>query len=211
MKSSFNEDYFERGISTGLSLYTNYRWIPELTIPMCHEMAHLLSIGQDDTILDFGCSKGYVVKGFRLLGFEAFGVDVSEYAIEHSPEDVRQFLTLIQPGQELPLHQGKDRWKWGISKDVLEHIDYLDLPAAVANLRKACERAYIVVPLGDGLKYNIPSYEMDVTHKIREALGWWKTIFFNAGWNINYAGYRHGRIKDNWASTPNGNGFFVLS
>jgi len=63
----FNEDYYERGVELGISGYSNYRWMPELTIPMCHEMINILNIKDDETILDFGCAKGYVVKGFRLL------------------------------------------------------------------------------------------------------------------------------------------------
>ena len=210
--NQFNEDYFERGISTGLSLYTNYRWIPELTIPMCHDIAKLLEIRDDDTVLDFGCSKGYVVKGFRLLHYNAWGVDISDYAINHAPEDVRQYLTVIRPGDPLPPPPNeKMLWNITVAKDVLEHIDYDDLHQAVRGIRDATQRAYIVVPLGDGKKYYVPSYELDVTHKIRQPLEWWKSLFETSGFAIDYAGYKHGHIKENWAGTPNGNGFFVLS
>ena len=34
----FNEDYYERGAETGKSLYSHYRWMPELTIPMCQNI-----------------------------------------------------------------------------------------------------------------------------------------------------------------------------
>jgi len=212
MQNSFNEDYYERGISTGLSLYTNYRWIPELTIPMCHEIVKLVNIRDTDTVLDFGCSKGYVVKGFRLLHYEAWGTDISDYAINHAPEDVRQYLTIIQPGDPLPLPQnGKALWNVTVAKDVLEHVDYDALPGVLRSIRDVTLRAYVVVPLGDGRKYYVPSYEMDVTHKIRQPLDWWVRVFNNAGFHVDFADYRHGHIKENWVSTPNGNGFFILS
>ena len=38
----FDEDYYERGAETGKSLYSHYRWMPELTIPMCHHIAKYL-------------------------------------------------------------------------------------------------------------------------------------------------------------------------
>ena len=58
----FDEDYFERGVQLGISGYTNYRWIPELTLPLCETMARYLGISKDDRILDFGCAKGYIVR-----------------------------------------------------------------------------------------------------------------------------------------------------
>jgi Zn-dependent protease with chaperone function len=78
-------------------------------------------------------------------------------------------------------------------------------------LMVAAAMAYVVVPLGDGRKYYVPSYEMDVTHKIRQPLDWWVRVFNNAGFHVDFADYRHGHIKENWVSTPNGNGFFILS
>jgi SAM-dependent methyltransferase len=212
MQNSFNENYFERGIATGLSLYTDYRWIPELTIPMCYEMVRLCAIEQHEMILDFGCSKGFVVKGFRLLGFDAFGVDISEYAINHAPEDVKEFLTLVKPGQTLPLPpKPRTKWDWIIAKDVLEHIEQSELSSVVKHLRDAGQNAYIIVPLGDGTKYNISSYEMDVTHKVRQPIEWWHDLFTSSGWHISFYHTKHGFIKKNWAGTPNGNGFFILS
>ncbi len=43
-------------------------------------------------VLDVGCAKGFMVKAFREQGIEAWGVDVSEYALATAPEDVREHL-----------------------------------------------------------------------------------------------------------------------
>ena len=58
----YDKNYYECGIESGKSLYTNYRWMPELTIPMCSRMIEHLKISSRDKILDFGCAKGYSVK-----------------------------------------------------------------------------------------------------------------------------------------------------
>ena len=44
IKNIYNGDYFERGAETGVSLYSNYRWLPELTIPMCHHIIQFLNL-----------------------------------------------------------------------------------------------------------------------------------------------------------------------
>ena len=55
----FDENYYERGAETGKSLYSHYRWMPELTIPMCHHIAKYLELKETDKVLDFGCAKDF--------------------------------------------------------------------------------------------------------------------------------------------------------
>ena len=78
-RNLFNEDYYERGLEKGISGYSNYRWMPELTIPMCAMLNESLGIKLGQRILDFGCAKGFIVRAFRLLHREAWGYDPSEY------------------------------------------------------------------------------------------------------------------------------------
>ena len=35
----FTEDYYERGVELGISGYTRYRWLPEATLALAHELA----------------------------------------------------------------------------------------------------------------------------------------------------------------------------
>ena len=122
----FNEDYYERGAETGKSLYSHYRWMPELTIPMAHHIIHTtatMTMGRDK-VLDFGCAKGYTVHALRLLGIKAFGVDVSEYAISQAPKEVSKFLGVIKPFEEIGKCTKGTGYDWVLCKDILEHIEY---------------------------------------------------------------------------------------
>ena len=53
MKNLYDEEYFERGIESHKSCYTNYRWIPELTIPLAFRLIEYLRISSSEKILDF--------------------------------------------------------------------------------------------------------------------------------------------------------------
>ena len=44
------------------------------------------------TVFDIGCAKGFLVKALRSLGVEAYGIDVSDYAIELADPSVRPYL-----------------------------------------------------------------------------------------------------------------------
>lgn len=197
---AFDEDYFERGIETGVSLYSSYRWLPELTLPMAHEIIMALGLRKTDAIVDFGAAKGFLVKALRLLKHHAWGVDISDYARVAAPDDVKAFLH-----PSLSEFKGID---WVISKDVLEHVPYEKIDGVLREIAHAARRAFIIVPLGDGKRYNAPEYEKDKTHIIREDLMWWSNRFLRAGLHVERASTDMPLIKA--ARCRHSDGFFVL-
>lgn len=186
-KNLYDKDYFECGEETGRSLYTDYRWLPELTIPFCAELIARLGIHHVDTILDFGCAKGYMVKAFRLLHREAFGVDVSEYAVACAPEDVKPYITLIRSSGDIPLLLNP--YSWIIAKDVFEHVAYDELESLLRKLRTISHCLFAIIPLGDGDKFLTAREEKDITHQIREGAPWWRDRLIEAGFARVEAGY----------------------
>ena len=190
-KEMFDEDYFLRGKETGKSLYKDYRWLPDLTIPMVCSIIGHLGIKYDDTILDFGCARGYVVKAFREMGYHAYGFDVSEWAVENSDKDICSFITCD------PEALNKS-YNWIIAKDVLEHIPVV-LDTITRLLEVASTGLFVVVPLSavDGNKYVVRCYEKDVTHVHRLTLGSWASMFMRPGWSVE-ASYRVKGVKDNY-------------
>lgn len=201
MKNLYDETYYERGVELGISGYSNYRWLPKLTIPMCQAIVAYLKIETHQKILDFGCAKGFTVKAFRQLGFNAFGIDISEYAIANADPEVRQFLTLSDHPTQV--------FDWVISKDVFEHIPYDAIDNVLMTLSQTCRQLFCVVPLGENGKFVVPEYEHDVTHVIRENRDWWLQKFELAGFAVNDTTFRVPGIKDNWAHYEFGNLFLT--
>jgi len=197
-RNAYQYDYFERGVERELSLYSNYRWIPELTVPMAMAISDYLGISRGQKILDIGCAKGFLVKAFRWLGRPAWGCDISDYALQTADPDAKRYLT-----KNLPL----DRFSHAIAKDVLEHIRLRDLRRLLTKLN--AHVLFIVVPLGDGRKYNLSAYERDVTHIHRQPLEWWKHILEDSGWKVKSSVLRVKGLKDNWSYEKLANGFIV--
>lgn len=201
MSDAYDEDYFMRGKESGKSLYHDYRWLPDLTIPMVKRMIDHLGIRKDQTILDFGCARGYTVKAFRQLGYLAFGVDSSKWAIENCDPEVKEYVW-----------EGSitERIDWVIAKDVLEHVK--PVQSTIKQLMQ-CARigVFAVVPLeGPRGKYVVPDYELDITHIHRKQLKWWAAYFMDVGWSVT-ASYRVRGIKDNYYQPDwvKGNGFIT--
>ena len=198
----FDEDYYLRGPETGKSLYQDYRWLESLTVPMCKAIAEHCEFSTEHQILDFGCARGYVVKALRMLGYQAFGCDISYWAIGNCDPDVAHYVgdteTMLYP---------EDEYDWIIAKDVLEHVE--DVQDVVARLRTFANKGmFVVVPLAYGKTYVVPEYEKDVTHLHRMTLAQWSEMFIRPGWTVE-ARYAIPGIKDNYASWDRGNGFIT--
>ena len=206
----YDKDYFENGLIFGKSLYLNYRWLPELTIKMAHNIIKLLNLNNGNTILDYGCAKGYLVKALRILDIDAYGCDSSSYAISNVDSEVRNFCELVSKEDNLiPFDFGFD---WIITKDVLEHLDKLTLDDFLYQAKKETDKMFHIIPLGDKYdKFIVPDYEKDRTHILAKNKEWWVKKFNEFGWEIISFDNTIKGIKDNWTEKyPNGNGFFIL-
>jgi len=199
--SIYDESYFLHGRETGKSLYSDYRWLPDLTIPMVASMVQHLGIAPDDVILDFGCARGYTVRAFREMGYNAWGYDISQWALENADPVAKEFLI----ANSSTILSGS--FDWVIAKDVLEHVEFVD--ETVTMLKASARKGvFAVVPLAHGTDedYDVLEYEEDITHIHRRPLQWWVGLFHQAGWSVE-GRYRVRGIKDNYSQFPTGNGF----
>lgn len=206
--TQYDENYFENGVQLGISGYTQYRWLENLTMSMCRTLVSHLGLQKGAKVVDYGCAKGYLVRALRALEIDAHGVDISAYAIQKADKKIKDNVHLIS-GKSGSIKQIFNHVDCVISKDVLEHVSYEDLPRILRELRDISNKLFIVVPLGVDGKYVIPEYEADVTHVIRENSDWWSQRVFEAGWNVSNATMRIPGIKDNWAHYVDGNLFLT--
>jgi hypothetical protein len=168
----FGEGYFERGEGSG---YVNYSWRPHLIWPRVQAIIHTTAIQPPNKILDFGCAKGFYVRCLRREGYQAFGIDVSTYALSHAPEDARPFLSLTS---ERGLSSFGDReFDLTIAKDVLEHLTVNELRETVEGLCRISKKLIVTVPIcGANRRYINEGDELDVTHSIRLTLKEWMDL-----------------------------------
>lgn len=202
MNSYYDAEYYESGLESGKSCYQNYRWVPELTIPMAMTLIDNLGIDRTDTILDFGCAKGYLVKAFRLLHRKAYGVDTSDYALENADPDIKAFCKPSLAQSIFPTW-----FNWVIAKDVFEHIEKerlsVVLPSLIGTNLFAC------IPLGENGKFRSPANDIDKSHVVCEDEDWWISMFHNHGWEVKKFTFRIDGIKDHYyATSPESHGFF---
>jgi len=81
------------------------------------------------SVLDAGCAMGMLVEALRDRGVEAFGLDVSDYALDQVRPDIKPYCSKGSITADLPL-----RYDLIVCVEVLEHLSPEDATVAAANL-----------------------------------------------------------------------------
>ena len=81
------------------------------------------------TVLDVGCAMGFLVEALRQRGTEAFGVDISEYAIENVHPDIQPYCWVGSVTDPFP-----GKYDLIVCIEVLEHLPRREAEQAVENL-----------------------------------------------------------------------------
>jgi ubiquinone/menaquinone biosynthesis C-methylase UbiE len=101
----FDEDFFDSGkqVPGGFSCYSFDKYFAVFK-PLCRIIVNHFN---PKRVLDVGCAKGSMVCAFRDLGIDAFGVDVSQYAISSAPAFLQSFLYVVDLDHDsLPFEDG---------------------------------------------------------------------------------------------------------
>ena len=91
------------------------------------------------TSLDAGCALGIFVEELRRRGVDAWGVDVSEYAIAKVPEETRPFCFVGSLAEELPEGMPR-RYDLASCIEVLEHMSRADGDRAIGRFCAVTDR-----------------------------------------------------------------------
>ncbi len=98
--SVYNKDYYDHYGSTAGVPYDRDQPVWQKHF---HTFAKtLIERYKPRTMLDVGCAKGFLVEQLRDQGVEAFGVDVSPYAISQVREDIRPHCRVAKGTETLP-------------------------------------------------------------------------------------------------------------
>ncbi len=84
---------------------------------------------QPKTVLDAGCALGFLVEGLRDRGVEAFGFDISEYAISNVHQSIKDYCELGSVTDPFPR-----KYDVIVCIEVLEHLKPQDSYKAIENI-----------------------------------------------------------------------------
>ena len=130
------------------------------------------------TVLDAGCAMGYLVAALRDRGVEAYGLDISEYAISKVREDIKPYCVVSSLTEPLPeiLPQ---RYDLAVTIEVLEHLYADEGKKAIENLCGLTDRIIFS---------STPDDFSERTHVNVQQREYWAKLFAEQGFydDINY-------------------------
>ncbi len=141
LAKKFDYDYWDGDRRIGYGGYKyDGRWRK-----VADELARQYQLKSGDKVLDVGCGKGFLLYDLTqsVPGLEVGGIDISQYGLEHSKEEVRPFLQLANANQ-LPF---KDHsFDLIISINTLHNLHCYDLDSALREIERVGKKnKYIVV------------------------------------------------------------------
>jgi glycosyltransferase involved in cell wall biosynthesis len=118
-------------------------------------------------VFDAGCAHGFLVEALRDRGVEAWGRDISHFAMTQARPDIQPFVS--QGSVSDPI---EDAFDLITCIEVLEHMEEAEALASIASMAAAASRI---------LFSSSPSDFEEPTHINVKPVGWWLARFAEAG------------------------------
>jgi ubiquinone/menaquinone biosynthesis C-methylase UbiE len=178
----YGREYFDGPREVGYGGYRyDGRWLPVARDIVAH-----FSLKAGDRILDVGCAKGFLVHDLMKVcpGLEAFGLDISEYALTHCLPEVVGRLHLGS-ADKLPFPGGS--FSAVISINTIHNFVRGDAVTAVREVQRlAPGRGFIQVDSYHTPEQREVSLSWVLTAKFHDYPKGWLAVFAEAGYTGDY-------------------------
>ena len=173
----FDKDYFESNSKSNYGSYMDYPFFKDFAYYVWKKFL-------PRTLLEVGCAKGFMVKWFNRLGVDAFGVDISKYAVDNCPPEIANKMTCGDFSQT--------RWSGTVYDLVLclettEHIPEEKMESFIKNLYDStgewCIITTPIVPKGY-VREDDPKKDNDESHISLHDKDYWCDAFKKAGFEF---------------------------
>lgn len=173
--SFYDADYYTAGTKSSYGPYGPGHWADDLASMVIEYLA-------PDSLLDVGCAYGYIVERMRVQRIDAWGFDVSAYAIANSVIPSSTWAGAAEdPEAYSDLHVDLV-----LATEMAEHLVPAQARAFLRNAFAHADRMLLLVALDLGSDGD-PT-EGDHSHINFRPLEWWLAELLDAGWNIGDAG-----------------------
>lgn len=172
----FGEKYFDGPREYGYGgYYYDGRWKP-----VAKDIIKHFQLLPGDKVLDIGCAKGFLVKDLVELGIDAYGLDISEYALKNcSPEIVDR----LKFGNALNLPYQNNFFDVALSINTFHNFSKKNVIKAIKELeRVSLGKGFIQVDSYKSLEGKKLFEEWVLTAKYHDYPEEWLKLFDEAGY-----------------------------
>jgi ubiquinone/menaquinone biosynthesis C-methylase UbiE len=178
----YDFDYFDGKREYGYGGFRyDGRWLP-----VARDIIDHFQLKPGDRVLDVGCAKGFLVKDLMLAcpGLEAFGLDISNYALQNCEPEVIGRLHL---GTASSLPFPDFSFSAVISLNTIHNLDLPECILALKEIQRVSNgRAYVQVDSYRTQEEKVTFEEWVLTAKFHDYPEGWVKVFKEAGYTGDY-------------------------
>jgi len=125
----FGKEYFDGNRKFGYGGYFyDGRWQT-----VAKDIIKFYSLKKGDKVLDVGCAKGFLVKDLLDKGIDAYGIDISKYAVKNCHKDVKSRISL---GNAKKLNFPEKYFKLVLAINVIHNLNSIDCAKALREISR---------------------------------------------------------------------------
>ena len=178
----FGQEYFDGDRRFG---YGGYNYQSRFWQPVVPTFAKHYNLSSISSVLDVGCAKGFMMHDFAQIipGINLQGLDISEYAILHSLENMRPLICLGN-AKELPF--ADKNFDLVISINTVHNLPPTECAQALREIQRVGRHAFITV---DAYRTPEEKDRMDawnLTALTYMHVDEWKALFKQVGYTGDY-------------------------
>jgi 2-polyprenyl-3-methyl-5-hydroxy-6-metoxy-1,4-benzoquinol methylase len=128
----YDKDYFEAGNKSHYGSYNDYPFFKDLA-------KYLKDKYSPKSVLEVGCAKGFVIKWLNNFGVNAYGIDISKYAISCAEYKDK---TLIGDIRDIKFEDNK--FDIVLCLETLEHVIPTDTDKAISELKRVTNNLIMI-------------------------------------------------------------------
>ncbi|WP_417552497.1 class I SAM-dependent methyltransferase [Marinomonas fungiae] len=179
----FGEAFFDGERSTG---YGGFHYNERFWTPVIPTFQEHFGLDSNSSVLDVGCAKGFMLYDMQRLipGIQLAGVDVSEYAIQHAKEEVKD-LVAVGDARKLPYEDNS--FDVVISVTTLHNLEVDELAVALQEVERVARKGSFITL--DAYRNDEEKARMEawnLTAKTMMHVDEWKAFFKKVGYTGDY-------------------------
>ena len=179
----FGKEFFDGERKYG---YGGYRYNPKFWKPVIPTFKNFWNIKGNNSILDVGCGKGFMLYDFRNIipEINVRGIDISEYAIENSLPEIKDCLSVAN-AKNLPFENNS--FDYVISINTIHNLEIDDCAKALKEISRVSRiGSFITVDAYRNEEEKELMYAWNLTAKTIMSVNDWKNFFKKNGYTGDY-------------------------
>ena len=170
----FGKDFFDGSRETG---YGGFNYNPKFWTNVVKKFKDHWKLKANDSLLDVGCAKGFMLYDFQLLipDLKISGVDISEYAIQNSLKEVKDSVSVCNAKK---LFFEDNSFDYVISINTVHNLEIDECVDAIKEISRVCKkRSFLTVDAYRNELEKKRMYQWNLTAKTIMSVDEWKVFF----------------------------------